>query len=50
MQQLTCKMVWSFSFYSLLFSFLIFELKQQQIPLILRKNRGGKILKNSEKV
>ena len=28
-QQLTCKMVWSFSFYSLLFSFLIFELKQQ---------------------
>ena len=28
-QQLTCKMVWSFSFYSLLFSFILFELKQQ---------------------
>ena len=27
-QQLTCKMVWSFSFYSLLFSFRFFELKQ----------------------
>ena len=27
-QQLTCKMVWSFSFYSLLFSFGLFELKQ----------------------
>ena len=50
MQQLTCKMVWSFSFFSLLFSFLIFELKQQQNPLILRKSPGGKILKNSEKV
>ena len=45
-QQLTCKMVWSFSFYYLLFSFLIFELKQQQNPLILRKSRGGK---NAEK-
>ena len=28
-QQLTCKMVWSSSFYYLLLSFLIFELKQQ---------------------
>ena len=28
-QQLTCKMVWSFSFYSLLFSFIILGLKQQ---------------------
>ena len=26
-QQLTCKMVWSFSFYSLLVSFRLFELK-----------------------
>ena len=49
MQQLTCKMVWSFSFHSLLLSFRLFELKQSQNPLILRKSPGGKILKNSEK-
>ena len=35
MQQLTCKMVWSFSFYSLV-----------KKALILRKSRGN----NSEKV
>ena len=50
MQQLTCKMVWSFSLYSLLFSFRLFELNSSKTPLILRKSPEGKMLKNSEKV
>ena len=37
MQQLTCKMVWSFSFYYL------------QKGLNFKKNPGGKILKNPKK-
>ena len=43
-------MVWSFSFYYLLVSFRLFELKQYYNPLILRKNLGGRILQNTEKV
>ena len=37
MQQPTCKMVWSFSFYSL------------QQGLNFKKNHGGKLLKKCEK-
>ena len=47
-QQLTCKMVWPFSFYYLLFSFRLFELKEQSNFLILRKSPGGKTLKKCE--
>ena len=55
-QQLTCKMVWSFSFYSLLFSFPLFELNKTVVKQkgtlwgALRKSPGGEILINSEQV
>ena len=39
MQQLTCKMIWSFSFYSLI-----------KRPKIFKKSPGGKLLKKCEKV
>ena len=47
MQQLTCKIDLSSSFYYLFFSFVLIELK----PFVLKgKVLGEKILKNSEKV
>ena len=47
MQQLTCKIDSSNSFYYLFFSFIILELK----PLVLKgKVRGGKIMKKCQKV
>ena len=50
MQQLTCKMVGSFSFYSLLLSFRVFELNKAVVkPLNSKKSPGGKILKTLKK-
>ena len=52
-QQLTCKMVWSFSFYSLLFSFIIFSslwAKTVVKPLNSEKKSWRKNSENSEKV
>ena len=52
-QQLTCKMVWSSSFYSffvLTYSLSSLWTKTVVKPLMLRKTPGGKILKNSENV
>ena len=47
MQQLTCKIDLSNSFYYLFFSFIILELK----PLVLKgKVPGGKIMKKCQKV
>ena len=47
MQQLTCKMVGSFSFYCLLFSFRLFELKTVVKPLNSKEKSWRK---NSEKL
>ena len=47
MQQLTCKIDLSKSFYYLFFSFVLIELK----PFVLKgESPGGKILKKCEKV
>ena len=50
MQQLTCKMVWSFFlFYSLLFSFTLFLVSFEQNPLNLKKKSWGKFSEKCEK-
>ena len=46
MQQLTCKIDLSFSFYYLFFSFVLLELK----PFVLKGKSWGKIVKKCEKV
>ena len=48
-QQLTCKMVWSFFFFSFILFYCLWT-KTAVKPLNSKKSPGGKLLKNSEKV